>query len=61
MVRSKLHMPSSVLNLRLGGEFRFYYLVVLPILRIISSFKLPLGFQIVVIKMLCLLRAGGEI
>jgi hypothetical protein len=61
MVRSKLHMPSSVLNLRLGGEFGFCHLVALPILCIISSFKLPLEFQIVVIKILYLLRAGDEI
>jgi len=61
MVRSKLHMPSSVLNLRLRGEFGFCHLVALPILCIMSAFKLPLEFQIVVIKMLCLLRAGGGI
>lgn len=54
-------MPSRVLNLRLRGEFGFCHLVALPILRIILSFKLPLEFQMVVIKMLCLLRAGCEI
>ena len=61
MVRSKLHMPNSVLNLRLRGEFGFGHLVALPILCVISSLKLSLEFQIVVIKIFCLLRAGDEI